>query len=76
MEADGGLVKNIEDALEAGADLGGEADALGFAARESGGATAEFKIIEADVLHKADARLDFFDDWRGDEIFVFGEFEV
>ena len=31
MEADGGLVEHVEDAAEVGAELGGEADALGFA---------------------------------------------
>lgn len=34
MQADGGLVEDVEHAGEVGAELGGEADALGFAARE------------------------------------------
>ena len=33
MEADGWLVEHVEHAAEVGAELGGEADALGFAAR-------------------------------------------
>ena len=32
MEADGGFVEHVEHAAEIGAELGGEADALGFAA--------------------------------------------
>ncbi len=32
MEADGGLVEDIEHSAEVGAELGGEADALGLAA--------------------------------------------
>ena len=32
METDGGFVEDVEDASEVGAELGGEADALGFAA--------------------------------------------
>ena len=32
VEADGGFVEDVEDAAEVGAELGGEADALGFAA--------------------------------------------
>ena len=32
MEADGGLVEHVEHAAEVGAELGGEADALGLAA--------------------------------------------
>ena len=34
VEADAGFVEHIEHAGESGAELGGEADALGFAARE------------------------------------------
>ena len=41
VEADGGLVEDVEDAAEAGADLGGEADALAFAAGEGGGGAVE-----------------------------------
>ena len=32
VEADGGLVEDVEDAAEVGAELGGEADALGLTA--------------------------------------------
>ena len=34
MKANGGFVEDVEDALEVGAKLRGEADALGFAAGE------------------------------------------
>ncbi|MPM10218.1 hypothetical protein SDC9_56546 [bioreactor metagenome] len=34
MEADGGFIQNIENSHEGGADLGGQADALAFSARE------------------------------------------
>jgi hypothetical protein len=34
MQSDGGLVQDVQDAYEAGADLGGQADALGLAAGE------------------------------------------
>ena len=34
VEADGGLVEDVEDAAEIRAELGGEADALGLAAGE------------------------------------------
>jgi len=48
VEADAGLVKDVKNAAEARADLRGEADALGFAAGERGGGTAEAEIAEAD----------------------------
>ena len=43
-----GLVEDVEDAAETRADLSGEANALAFAARESGGAAVEREIAEAD----------------------------
>ncbi len=76
MEAYGWFIEDVEDALEAGADLGGEADALSFAAGEGVGGTAEFEVIEADVVHKSYTGFDFFDDGAGDEFFGLGEFEV
>ena len=36
MQADGGLVQHVAHALQVGAELRGEADALRFAARERG----------------------------------------
>ena len=50
VEADGGFVENVEDAAEIGAELGGEADALGFAAGQCGDATAQLKIAKADFV--------------------------
>lgn len=37
VQADGRLVQDVQDADEAGADLGGQADALGLAAGERAG---------------------------------------
>ena len=50
MQADGRLVEQVEDAGEAGADLGGEADALGLAAGQSRGAALQVDVTEADAL--------------------------
>ena len=36
VQADGRLVQNVKDAAEIGTQLGGQADALGFAARKGG----------------------------------------
>ena len=49
VEADGGLVADVEDAHERRADLRGEADALGLAAGERAGAAVEREVVEADV---------------------------
>ena len=52
MEADGGFVEDVEDSAEFGADLGGEADALAFAAGEGGGAAVEGEVAEADGVEE------------------------
>ena len=49
VQADRGLVEHIEHAGEAGADLGGQADALALAARQSAGGARQREIVEADV---------------------------
>ena len=76
METDARLIQNIEDALEAGADLGGEADALSFPAREGVGGATELQIAETDVLHKLDALTDFFQNGLGDLLLGGRELQV
>jgi hypothetical protein len=44
MKTDGGLVENIENAAQLGADLRGEADALAFAAGESRRVAVKCKV--------------------------------
>jgi len=68
--ADAGLVKNVENAAEARADLRGESDALSLAAGERGGGTIEAEIAEADGQQKIDALGDFLKGALGD--FFFG----
>ena len=55
VEADRGLVEDVEDADEAGADLGGEPDALGLAARQRAAGPVEGEVVEADVEQEAAA---------------------
>ena len=66
MQADRGLVENVEDADQAAADLAGQPDALRFAAGERGGGAIEREIIEADVDEEAEAAADFLDGFFGD----------
>src|SRR4029077_6070289 len=66
VEADGRLVENIEDAAKPRADLRGEADALGFAAGESGGGTIERQIVEAHREEKLETLGDFGERAAGD----------
>ncbi len=53
MQADRGLIEDVQHADETGPDLGGEADALAFAAGERGRRPVEREVIQADVDEKA-----------------------
>jgi hypothetical protein len=67
VESYGRLVEDVEDAGEVGAELRGEADALGFAAGEGVGGALEREVAEADVVEEFEALLDLRDDVLGDE---------
>ena len=76
MQADGGLVEDVEHAAEARADLRGETDALAFAAGERGGVAVEREIAEADGAEEFEALDDLAADAFGDEGFARGEVEI
>ena len=76
VEADGGLVKDIKDTAEAGANLRGEADTLAFAAGERGGVAIEREVVEADGAEEFKTLDDFAADAVGDERFARGEAEL
>jgi len=61
------LVEDIENATEFGADLGGQADALAFAAGEGGGGTVEREVIQAHGVEEFEAFADFVHDAAGDD---------
>src|SRR4051794_30275672 len=73
MEADRGFVENVQHAAEAAADLAGEADALGFAAGESGSGAAKREVVEAHVNEKREPVIDFADQFPGNFLFIRGE---
>jgi hypothetical protein len=66
VEADGGLVEDVEGADEARAERCGELDALGFAAGEGGAEAVEGEVVEADLVEEVDALADLFEDLAGD----------
>ena len=59
MEADGRLVEDVDHSAQAGTELGGELDALDFAAGEGAGGAVEREVIKADVFEEAEALFDF-----------------
>src|SRR5882762_2941595 len=73
VEADAGLVKDVQNAAKARADLSGEANALGFAAGERGSRAIEAEIAEADREKEIDALGDFLEGTRGDFFLASGQ---
>ena len=66
VQADGGFVEDVQHALQAAADLRGQSDALGFAARERGGRPVERQVVDAHADEEAQARGHFADDAMAD----------
>ena len=75
MQADAGLVEDVQDADQAGADLAREANALGFAAGEARGAAIEREIVQADVEQKPDAGADLLERLGRDQLPRFVQIE-
>ena len=73
VQADAGLVQDIEHPHEGGADLGGQADALGLAAGESGRGPGQGEVLQTDALQKAQPGPDLLENPAGDEILGLGE---
>ena len=59
MQADGGLVEHVANALQVAAELGGEADALRLAAAERGRAAVQREVVETHFFEESQAAFDF-----------------
>ena len=75
MKADGGFVEDVEDALEVGAKLRGEADALGFATGEGGGGAVELEVTESNLIEEVEALHNLGENVAADFKVAPGEFE-
>ena len=75
MKANGGFVEDVEDALEVGAKLRGEADALGLAAGKSGGGAVELEVAESNLVEEVEALHDLGENVAADLEIAPGEFE-
>src|ERR1700674_5245983 len=73
VEPDAGLVENVENAAKSRADLRGQADALGFAARKGGGGAIQAEIAKANGEQEINAFGDFFKRARGDFFLAVGK---
>src|SRR5208337_1121054 len=65
VQADGGLVKDVECADEMRTQRSGQLDALRFSSRESGGQAVEREVVEADFVQKLQAGANLFQDFIG-----------
>ncbi len=70
MQADGGLVENIEHAGEAAADLRGQPDALALAAGQCAGRAGEREIVEPDIDQELQPFADFLEHPHADFILL------
>ena len=59
MQTDAGLVKHVQHAREPGADLRGQADALGFAAGQGAGRASKRQVVEPNAEQEVEAGADF-----------------
>ena len=66
MQADGGLVQDVEHAHQPRADLAGQPDALGLAAGERGGGAVECQVVQADVGEEPEPAADLLEQLLGD----------
>ena len=67
MQADGRLVEHVENAAQLRSDLGGQANALAFAARKCGRGAVERNVAESHRIQKLQALDDLVHDAAGDE---------
>ncbi len=76
MQADGGFVQHIADALQVRTQLGGQADTLGFTAGKSRRRAIQLQIAQADVAEKTGARGEFRQQIAGDVAFTPRQLEI
>ena len=73
VQADAGLVEDVEHADQRRADLRGQADALRLAAAERGRGALQREVADADVVEEGEALADLLDDAAADEALGVGE---
>ena len=76
VQADGGLVEDVQNAHQRRADLRGQADALRLAAGERAGAARERQVVKAHVREEAQAGVDLLQDLFRNELLPLAQFRV
>jgi hypothetical protein len=65
VQADAGLVQDVQHAHQAGPDLGGQTDALGLAARQRGRRAIQRQVVQTDVHQERQPLADLAQDALG-----------
>src|SRR5581483_6930461 len=73
MKSDRGFVEDVQDADQAGTNLGGEPDALTFAAGKRAGGSIEGQVVKSDVRKKIEPLADFLEDEAADLVLLRAE---
>ena len=73
VQPDGRLVEDVEHSHQGGTDLGGQPDALRFAAGEGGGAPVQGEVLQPDAGHEGEAVAHLLQDLRRDLLFRLAE---
>ncbi len=76
VQADRGLVEDVEDTDQAGADLRRESDPLRLSARQRPGGARQVQIADADVVQEGEALVDLADQQPGDRLLGVGHLEL
>src|ERR1700737_1800243 len=66
MQPDRRLIEHVENAHQLRSDLGGQSNALTFAAGQSRAAAIEREVTDADRVQEVEAVADFLQDLAGD----------
>ncbi len=72
VQPDRRLVEHVEDADQAGADLGGQPDPLGLAAGQRAGAPVQCNVLQPDIEEEAQPGADFLQYLVGDGVLALG----
>ena len=76
VQTDGRLVEHVHDAHQAGADLAGQANALGFTAGQGLGAALQVQIVQTHIDQKLQPVADLLENLLGDFAAVAGQLQV
>src|SRR5246127_5585046 len=76
MQANGGLIEDVQSSHEMGAQGSSELDALRFATGKSGGEALQRQVIQADFVEELQPGADFFKNFVGNFRLQFCELQV